>query len=73
MSTQSETRTFAVHAAHEERGRRFHVESPTPEAAAMAFLECWHGETDELAVIVADAETGAEHCYHIEWGGEVRA
>jgi len=73
MSTQAEPRTFTVHAAHEGRARRLHVESPTPEAAVMAFLECWNGEADELAVVVADAETGAEHCYHVEWGGEARA
>jgi len=69
MSTEAETRTFAVHVAHEGRARRLHVESPTPEAAVIAFLECWSGEADELAVVVADADTGIEHCYHVECGG----
>lgn len=70
----TEPRSFVVHAAHEGRARRLHVESPTAEAAAIAFLESWHGEAEDLAVIVADAETGAEHCFRIDLGdGEISA
>lgn len=64
-----EVRTFAVHAAHEDRARRLHIESPTPEAAAMEYLACCVHETDEVEVVVMDAETGCEHCFRLDVGG----
>ena len=67
--TDTELRRFAVHAAHEDRGREHTVEGASFEDAAVAFVETWHPTVDaegDVQVIVTDCETGRQHCLRID-------
>lgn len=77
MSAAPDLRRFAVHAAHEGRGREHAVQGASFEDAAVAFVETWHPLADgegEVTLIVTDCETGRRHCLRIDVGtGESQA
>lgn len=67
--TADAARRFAVHAAHEGRGREHTVEGSSFEDAAFAFIETWHPHADsdnEVTVIVTECETGRQHCLRVD-------
>ncbi|HEX8232505.1 MAG TPA: DUF5961 family protein [Caulobacteraceae bacterium] len=37
-----------------------------PLAAALTFAEAWHGDGEEVAVMVTDCGTGKQVCYRID-------
>ena len=61
-------RVFHVHARHEGRHASHRVEGRSFEDAAVAFVERWAPAVDadgDVSVLVAEGETGAEHCFTI--------
>ena len=59
-----ETRRYFVHTADDGRHRADTVIAPTPDAAAVGFLEHWAGAGEvEVRVIVTDCANGEERCF----------
>lgn len=67
--TQSETRSFSVHARHLDAHDARVVQEASFEAAAVAYAEDLHvavKDGDEVSLIVRDLETGHEHCFKVD-------
>ena len=63
------TRRFCVHGAAEAPSRGEVVEGLSFEDAALAFVEARHLEPDggdEVALMVADVETGEQQCFRVD-------
>lgn len=62
---------FIVRARHLHGHHARALDEPSPEAAALAYLEDFAhdpdpGEDDAVAVIVRDQETGREQCFRVD-------
>lgn len=58
---------FTVRAHHGHHARP--IDEPSPEAAALAYLEAFAHDADEdqtVAVIVRDDDTGREQCFRVD-------
>lgn len=69
MSASPETRSFRVHARHDDRHHGHVVQENSFEAAAVAFLEDYPHAPDqdhEVSVIVEDVASGHQHCFRID-------
>lgn len=60
--------SFTVRALHLHGHHVRPIDEPSPEAAAIAYLEDFahDAEGDDLAVVVRDADTGREQCFRID-------
>ena len=70
--TNSEARSFRVHARHVDAHHARTFSETSSEAAALAYIETLHdlpAETDDIRVIVLDVESGREHCFRIDLDG----
>lgn len=71
MPPPDDLHRYTVHAAEDGRNAAHTVEGTSFEDAAIAFVERWAPAPDaegDVAVIVRDAETGAQHCFRIDLG-----
>ena len=60
---------FTVRARHLHGHRARSLDEPSPEAAAVAYLEDFGHDPDEdetVAVIVRDDDTGREQCFRVD-------
>lgn len=60
---------FTVRPRHPHGRHARAIDEPTPEAAALAYLEDFGGDPDEdetVAVVVRDETTGREQCFRVD-------
>ena len=72
MTQSAETRSFSVHARHDDSHHASVVREASFEAAAVAYAEDLpvpDTERDEVSLIVRDVETGHEHCFTVDLAG----
>lgn len=62
-------RRYCVYTAYAGRQHSHLVEGESFEAAALSFVEQWHPAIDggdEVAIVVREADTGREVCFHVD-------